>query len=176
MNIVLKLLILLLKDFSIFSAPGLRRIRWWLYRKYFNAHELHVDTRVTIVKAHKNNNSKLILSSSIHIGKDVYIDFSGGVHIEEQVSISEGAKIYTHNHNIHDGETNWRLNGVTFSAIHIEKYSWIGANAIILPSVDFIGQGAIIAAGAVLTKNAESFGIYAGNPAVKVGERRIGER
>lgn len=175
MNIVLKFLILICKDFSIFSSPGLRRIRWWLYRRYFNAEHLYVDSRVTLTKAHINKNSQLHIGKELHIGKDVYIDFSGGIKIDNYVSISEGAKIYTHNHNIHDGHKNWRKNGITFSSLQIGKYTWISANVIILPSVNIIGEGAVIAAGSVLTKNATPYGIYAGNPAKKIGERRINE-
>lgn len=47
---------------------------------------------------------------------------------------------------------------------------WIGYRAIILPGVQ-IGEGAVIAAGAVVTKNVSSFAIVAGNPAREVGQR-----
>ncbi|WP_286233912.1 acyltransferase [Thalassotalea sediminis] len=175
MRSILKLLILITKDFSIFSSPGLRHIRWWLYRQYYNAERLYVDTRVTITKAHTNQSSLLQMGEDVRIGKDVYIDFSGGLTISDHVSISEGTKIYTHNHNIHDGHKNWQKNGITFSSLQIEKYCWISANAIILPSVTEIGEGAVIAAGAILTKNAEPYCIYAGNPAKKIGKRRVNE-
>lgn len=49
--------------------------------------------------------------------------------------------------------------------ISIGNDVWIGARAIILPSVDEIGDGAIIGAGSVVTKNVPSFAIVAGNPA-----------
>lgn len=42
---------------------------------------------------------------------------------------------------------------------------WIGQNALILPQVRRIGDGAIIGAGSVVTKNVPDFGIVAGNPA-----------
>lgn len=42
---------------------------------------------------------------------------------------------------------------------------WIGHNAVILPSVDKIGRGAIVAAGAVVTKNVPPYAVLAGNPA-----------
>ena len=45
---------------------------------------------------------------------------------------------------------------------------WIGANATIIAGVT-IGHGTIIAANAVLTKDAEPFSVYAGIPAKKVG-------
>lgn len=50
---------------------------------------------------------------------------------------------------------------------------WIGANAVILPGVN-IGDGAVIAAGAIVTKNVEPYCIVAGNPA-RVLRRRFDE-
>jgi acetyltransferase-like isoleucine patch superfamily enzyme len=47
---------------------------------------------------------------------------------------------------------------------------WIGYRAIILPGVK-IGEGAVVGAGAVVTKDVESLTIVAGNPARKIGDR-----
>lgn len=47
---------------------------------------------------------------------------------------------------------------------------WIGYRAMILPGIS-IGEGAVIGAGAVVTKDVESFAIVTGNPARKIGER-----
>lgn len=49
---------------------------------------------------------------------------------------------------------------------------WIGYRAIILPGVT-IGEGAVVGAGAVVTKDVEPFTIVAGNPARKLGERKL---
>jgi acetyltransferase-like isoleucine patch superfamily enzyme len=50
--------------------------------------------------------------------------------------------------------------------------AWIGYRAIVLPGV-CIGEGAVIGAGAVVTKNVEPYTIAAGNPARKIGERKL---
>jgi maltose O-acetyltransferase len=50
---------------------------------------------------------------------------------------------------------------------------WIGYRAIILPGIT-IGEGAVVGAGAVVTKDVEPFSIMAGNPARKIGERSKG--
>jgi len=47
---------------------------------------------------------------------------------------------------------------------------WIGYRAIILPGVT-IGEGSVVGAGAVVTKDVEAFSIVAGNPAKKIGDR-----
>ena len=54
--------------------------------------------------------------------------------------------------------------------VHIGDRVWIGYRAIILPG-NTIGEGAIVAAGAVVTKDVPPFTIVAGNPAKKIGER-----
>ena len=54
--------------------------------------------------------------------------------------------------------------------ITIGDHVWIGYRAIILPGIT-IGEGAVVGAGSVVTKDVEPFTIVAGNPARKVGER-----
>jgi acetyltransferase-like isoleucine patch superfamily enzyme len=176
MKSVLKFLILIFRNSPLFSTYGFRKFRWFLFRKYYNAPGLYVDERVVIAIAHTNKNAYFKCAGEVNIGLDVYIDYSGGVEIKNKVAISEGAKIFTHNHSIHDGEKNWKENPIVFSPILIEDYVWIGADAIILPSVELIAEGSIIAAGAVLTKSTEAYGIYGGNPATKIGNRRINEK
>ncbi|EUJ11303.1 acetyltransferase (isoleucine patch superfamily) [Methylophilaceae bacterium 11] len=47
----------------------------------------------------------------------------------------------------------------------VEDDVWLGHNAIITPSVTNIGRGAVVAAGAVVTKNVPAYAVVAGNPA-----------
>lgn len=57
------------------------------------------------------------------------------------------------------------------SECFIEDDVWVGHNAIILPSVKNVGRGAIIGAGAVVTKDVPPYSIVVGNPAVVKGYR-----
>ena len=52
----------------------------------------------------------------------------------------------------------------------IGNHVWIGYRALVLPGVS-IGEGAVVAAGAVVTKNVDPFTIVAGVPVRKIGER-----
>jgi maltose O-acetyltransferase len=52
----------------------------------------------------------------------------------------------------------------------IEDYAWLSCRTVILPGVK-IGFGAVVCAGAVVTKNIEPYSIVAGVPAKKIGER-----
>lgn len=55
--------------------------------------------------------------------------------------------------------------------IHIGDDSWIGANAVILPGCKKIGTGAVIGAGAIVTKDVADFTVVAGNPAKPIASR-----
>ncbi len=53
----------------------------------------------------------------------------------------------------------------------IEDDVWIGHNVMILPGCKFIGRGAVVGAGAVVTRNVDRYAIVAGNPARKLKDR-----
>jgi acetyltransferase-like isoleucine patch superfamily enzyme len=55
-------------------------------------------------------------------------------------------------------------------AVIIEDFVWISCRAIILPGVT-VGEGAVVAAGAVVTKDVEPFSIVGGVPAKVIGVR-----
>ena len=98
MKNILKLLILIFRNSPLFSLYGLRKVRWGLYRAYFNSPELYVDEKVVISTAHANKNAFFKCTGEVNIGADTYIDYSGGVGLGDKIAISEGVKIFTHNH------------------------------------------------------------------------------
>jgi len=53
----------------------------------------------------------------------------------------------------------------------IEDDVWIGHNAIIMPGCQHIGRGAVIGAGAIVTRNVDAYTVVAGNPARKLRDR-----
>lgn len=57
------------------------------------------------------------------------------------------------------------------SAVEICDDAWIGANVVILPGCSRIGVGAVVGAGAVVTKDVSDFSIVAGVPARERGKR-----
>ncbi len=56
--------------------------------------------------------------------------------------------------------------------IKISAAAWGGTGAIVLPGVT-IGEGAVVAAGAVVTKDVEPWTIVGGNPAKLIGKREL---
>jgi acetyltransferase-like isoleucine patch superfamily enzyme len=86
-----------------------------------------------------------------------------GVHIGRESYIALGATILTH-------DTTRRL----YCDTYVGKWCFIGARSLILPGVT-IGDGSIVAAGAVVTKDVPPACIAAGNPAVIIRrEIRVG--
>ena len=61
---------------------------------------------------------------------------------------------------------------MTKGEIIIEDNVWISSNCVILPNCK-IGEGSIVAAGAVVTKDIEPYSIVGGIPAKKIGNRDI---
>ncbi len=90
----------------------------------------------------------------------------GGLQIGNHTDIASEVMIWTSQHDIHDPDFKAIEKKVT-----IGDYVFIGPRAIILPGVT-IGNGAIVAAGAVVTKNVEPFTVVAGTPATKIAERK----
>jgi acetyltransferase-like isoleucine patch superfamily enzyme len=81
------------------------------------------------------------------------------------VSIGPEASILTLGHDPQSADFADRGGPVT-----IGDRVWIGYRALVMPGVS-IGDGAVVAAGAVVTKDVEAYSIVAGNPARPIGER-----
>jgi acetyltransferase-like isoleucine patch superfamily enzyme len=108
---------------------------------------------------------KLKIGDSSVIGHGVTLDARKGLIIGSNVNISSDVMIWTLHHDYNDmffkaiGET-----------VIIDDYVWICSRAIILPGVK-IGKGAVIASGAVVTKDVKEFTIVGGVPAKIIGLR-----
>lgn len=100
-------------------------------------------------------------NSSIGVNAKLY----GVVYIGDNVMMGPDVIIITSNHNFSRIDIPMNEQGFQDNvAVKIGSDVWIGARAIILPGV-CIGSGAIIGAGAVVTKNIQSGAIIGGNPA-----------
>lgn len=100
----------------------------------------------------------------MNIGQHVFVNHSltcmaaGGITIDDGVMIGPNVRIVTDNHDF----TNRMV--LRCKPVHICRNVWIGVGAIILPGVT-IGENAVIAAGAVVTKDVAPNTIVGGNPA-----------
>ncbi len=112
------------------------------------------------------NPAGVVIGEDSVIGDNAFLDGRAKLVIGDHVDIASQVLIYNSEHD---------LESDTFSAIEqpvtIEDYVFVGPRAIILPGVR-IGKGAVVAAGAVVTKDVEPFKIVAGIPAKVIGERK----
>ena len=103
---------------------------------------------------------------NIKLGKNVFINSGchfqdqGGITIDDGVLIGHNAVLATLNHN-QDPE---KRDNLLPAPIHIGRKVWQGANVTVLPGVT-IGDNAIVAAGAVVTKDVEPNTVVGGVPA-----------
>jgi maltose O-acetyltransferase len=99
----------------------------------------------------------------------VQIAIHENVTIGSYVVISDGVKLLTASHNVND--PSW---GSIAKPIIIDDYAWIATDAIILPGVH-IGRGAVVGAGAVVSKDIPDYGISVGNPSKLLEKQRIND-
>ncbi len=111
--------------------------------------------------------------SGIQIGEDTVVgeratlDGRGSLTIGNHVALASEVMIYNSQHDVQDEQFKPETKPVT-----IEDYVFIGPRAIVLPGVT-IGRGAIVAAGAVVTKNVSPHTIVGGIPAREIGKRNV---
>lgn len=112
----------------------------------------------------------LTVGDDVDFALGVIVSTAGGVDIGDRVLIGYNTCILSTNHKIPESKGKIFLSGHSKAEVKIENDVWIGAGCIILPGVT-IGEGAVIGAGSVVTKNVEPFTIVGGVPAQKIKER-----
>lgn len=101
------------------------------------------------------------------IGRNTFLDGREKLTIGDHVDIASEVMIYNSEHDINSEDFK-----AVSAQVEIGDYVFIGPRAIILPGVK-IGKGAVVAAGAVVTKDVDNFAIVGGVPAVVIGERKL---
>lgn len=111
-----------------------------------------------------------VVGDDVDFALNVFVETSGGVSIGDRTLIGYGTKILSRNHVIPPNRESIFYSGHDKKPVVIGKDVWIGANAIILAGRT-IGDGAVIAAGSIVTKDVEPFTIVGGNPAKLIRRR-----
>ncbi|MBI4577684.1 MAG: acyltransferase [Planctomycetes bacterium] len=102
------------------------------------------------------------------IGRHCLLDGRGGLDIGDHVNVSSWTLLVAGSHDLADPSF-----PAVYRPIRIETYAWIGTRALVLQGVT-VGEGAVVAAGAVVTGDVAPYAVVAGVPARPIGERPRG--
>ncbi len=132
-----------------------------------------IENRVNIM----TYGGDICFGERVSINPNCILYGNGGLSIGNDVLIAASTIIVPGNHNFEDPETPIRDQGVNQRGVKIGNDVWIGARCVILDGVT-IGDGAVIGAGSVVTKDVPPYHVVVGAPArtLKVRGNNIAER
>lgn len=110
------------------------------------------------------NSASIELGDRVKFNSGCWVNGFGGLTIEDDANIGPRTLIHTANHLTGDRDTPIAHQGWDSKPVRIGRDAWIGMGCIILPGVS-IGEGAIVGAGSLVTKDVPPFGVAVGSPA-----------
>ncbi len=113
------------------------------------------------------NPKNIVIGEDTIVGEKAVLDGRDKLIIGNHVDIASEVMIYNGEHDINSESFK-----PVFGPVEINDYVFIGPRAIILPNVK-IGTGAVIGAGAVVTKDVDKMSIVGGVPAKEIGKREV---
>lgn len=153
-------------DFVVGKIPSVS-VRNFIYKYVYK-----VDMKDNVIihfGAEIRGHHQVKIGRYTHIGDNCILDARrGGITIGENVNFSSQVHLWTGQHDYNDPF--FRSNPSKRGPILIGDRAWIGPNVTILHSVT-IGEGAVVAAGAVVTKDVKPYTLVGGVPAKYIGER-----
>ena len=108
--------------------------------------------------------TRLVIGDRTYIGPGCVLFGAGGIILEEDVLISPGVVMTSHQHSFSSAERPIREQPLQFGSILVRRGAWVGANATILPGIE-IGADAVVGAGAVVTCSVAPGTVVVGVPA-----------
>lgn len=112
----------------------------------------------------------------LHLGRNVaitrytQINAAGEVSVGDGTLIGPGCAIWSANHRYEDPEVPIRFQGYEYKPVVIGSDCWLATGVVVLPGVS-LGDGSVVAAGAVVTTSFAPGSIIAGVPAKLIGNR-----
>jgi acetyltransferase-like isoleucine patch superfamily enzyme len=122
---------------------------------------------------------RITIADNVFVWHYTILDGTGGLSIAEGAQIGAWVGLFTHSSHIairiygdhYQEVAEAQKQGYPIASVSIGRYVFVGAGAKILPGVT-LGDGALISAGAVVSKSVEPFQIVGGNPASVIGDTR----
>lgn len=127
-------------------------------------------SRVVVSTTFDNPGEFIKLGNNVGIGEFAYLGGAGGLKIGDDCIVGQYFSCHPENHITENIDEAIRHQGVTRKGINIGRNCWIGSKVTILDGVT-IGEGCIIAAGAVVTQSFPENSVIAGVPAKLIKSR-----
>lgn len=128
-----------------------------------------LDDGVTLLCSGHPRGGKILIKSGSYINRNTILDAHERVEIGRNCLIGPGCFITDSSHGIEFGKAPGAQECVVRPTV-IEDEVWIGAHVVVLSGVR-IGTGAVVGAGAVVTKDVEAYAVVAGVPARTIKTR-----
>lgn len=160
----------LMNGWMMYSVMKLGKVPCQTYRKFVlkNIYQMDIGDNVVIyggfrIRAPWN----ISIGKGTVIGDGCQLDGRNGLYIGSNVNMSTEVYIYTEQHDVNDA---YFASANSGGKVIIGDRAWLSSRTTVLPKVH-IGEGAVLASGALACKNLDEYSIYVGIPARKVGER-----
>ena len=159
---------------------------FWRIRAVRNGHlkvgnASRVETRIAL----EREGARVVIGNRSFVGEG-QISCSTSIEVGDDVMIAWGTSIFDHaSHSLRfserssdvadwlKGKKNWTV--VETAKVLIENKAWIGFGCIVLPGIT-VGEGAVVGAGSVVTRDVPAWTVSAGNPARVIRELKPDER
>lgn len=149
----------LLADLGYFPS---HRIRGYFYRRA----GLVMDTTSSIHwRAEFYAPENIRIGRYCTIGDSAFLDGRSGLMIGDSVNLGSHVTIYTRQHDVDAADF-----AEVGAPVAIGDRAWVSSHSIVLPGVT-IGEGAVVAAGSVVTKDVAPYTLVGGNPARYIRDR-----
>lgn len=110
----------------------------------------------------------VVIGENCIVGDTCFLDGRDGITFGSNVNVGSHVSIYTRQHAV-DSPTFEEIG----APVAVGDYAWIASHAVVLPGVT-IGEGAVVAAGSVVTKDVAPYTLVGGNPARYIRDRERG--
>ena len=130
-------------------------------RLKFCGQKVYIDAS-TVLRYPEN----ISIENYVHIQPGCKLFGGGGIEIGRGTIFSHDVQILSQNH-LYDADDLKYLpydERIVDKSVHVGEYVWIGARVLIVPGIT-IGDGAVIAAGSVVTRDVPKCAVVGGNPA-----------
>lgn len=149
------------------SNVRVQRLRQSYYGEALKACGVRLELEPHVVLQYPE---RISIGDYVYINRGTYVTAHADVSIGDRTLIGPYVVINSGNHNYRDRSTPIRHQGHHTDPIVIGRDVWIGAHAAILSGTE-LGEGCVVAAGAVVTKEVAPFTLVGGVPARPLVER-----